>query len=58
MVFVLIFSFPCSALLIVVFPFVLFLLAIMLSILQLTVSDYPFGSIKLSVIEKEVYANM
>ena len=42
-----IFSFMCSVLQIVVCHFVLFLLAIVLSVLRFTDSDYPFGIFKL-----------
>ena len=40
-------SFMCNILQIVVCPFVLFLLPIVLSVLQFTDSDYPFGIFKL-----------
>ena len=44
-----IFSFMCNALQIVVCPFVLFLLAIALSVLRYTDSDYTFGFFKLFI---------
>jgi hypothetical protein len=43
----------CSVLYIVVCPFVLFLLAIVLSVLRFTYSDYPFGILKLFLIFRE-----
>jgi hypothetical protein len=42
-----IFSFLCNILYFVMCPFVLFLLAIALSILRITASDYPVGIFKL-----------
>ena len=49
-----IFSFPCNVLQIVVCPLVLFLLAIVLSVLlQFTVSDQPFGIFKPFVLSQQ-----
>ena len=45
-------------LLIVVCPFVLFLLAIVLSVLRYTDSDYPIGIFKLFILIREVMLNM
>ena len=44
-----IFGYLCNVLLIVVCPFVLFLLAIVLSVLWVTASDYPFHVFKLFI---------
>ena len=54
-----IFSFMCNALYlyIVVCPFVLFLLAIVLSVLRPTDSDYPFGIFKFLAAINRVYTN-
>jgi len=45
-------SFLCNVLYIVVCPFVLFLLAIVLSVLRFTDSNYSFGIFKLFVVHK------